>query len=247
MMTIDYDQIADFYDIYADTAYDVELFKEQITGKRKVIELTSGTGRLSIPLIEAGANLTCVDQSAKMLEKLTKKLQQRELHADVVCMNLLDICYDSVFDLAILPFQSFMEIVGQENQLEVLLRTYRSLIRGGTFICTMHNPAVRKRSVDGVLRYVGHFRTESGVLAVSGVETGGNPVVERFQYFEMYDGAGVMQSKSLLRMEFEFIGKDQFRKMAESVGFKVLELWGSYDKGSFVEENSPVLIWKLEK
>jgi len=182
-MNINYDVIADYYDIYANAEYDIPFFLEQSSEKRKILELTSGTGRLSIPLIEAGKNLTCIDQSKEMLAKLEQKLREKNLKAEVVCMDLLHIRYSSVFDLAIVPFQSFMEIIGRENQTEALRRIYASLMPGGTLVCTMHNPVIRKKSVDGVPRFVGHFHRGDETLSVSGVETGGKPVVERYQFF----------------------------------------------------------------
>jgi len=247
MKNIDYDIVADFYDIYVNTDYDIEFFKSLIPGKRRILELTSGTGRLSIPLIEAGANLACVDQSPQMLKKLEMKLRRKNLQAEVLCMDLLNIQYNSAFDMAILPFQSFMEIIGKEDQIVALDRIHQALMQGGSFICTMHNPVVRRRSVDGALRFVGHFETEAGTLAVSGVETGGKPVVERYQYFELYDESGQLQSKRMLKMRFELINKNEFREMAESVGFKIQDLFGNYDRSGYAEETSPVMIWVLGK
>lgn len=43
----------------------------------------SGSGRVSLPLIEAGIPLTCVDFSAGLLEILRRKLAARQLAADM--------------------------------------------------------------------------------------------------------------------------------------------------------------------
>jgi hypothetical protein len=63
---IDYDSVAALYDTYVTADDDVSFFVSEIqqtTGP--VLELTSGTGRLSVPLLEAGADLTCVDRTAR--------------------------------------------------------------------------------------------------------------------------------------------------------------------------------------
>lgn len=62
---IDYDAVAEVYDIYAAATYDVDFFLSRVAPGARVLELTSGTGRLSIPLVKAGAILTCVDISHK--------------------------------------------------------------------------------------------------------------------------------------------------------------------------------------
>jgi len=48
-------------------------------------------------------------------------------------------------------------------------------------------------------------------------------------------------------MKFELIAKDDFAEMANAVGFRIIELYGNYDRSIFVEDSSPVMIWVLEK
>lgn len=248
MEYINYDSVAELYDIYASTDYDYEFFANEIRGRHtRVLELTSGTGRLSIPLIEAGANLTCVDISQGMLNLLSEKLHRSNLSARVVCSDVCEMSFHSEFELAIFPFQSFMELVGKEKQTTALEAIFRALEIGGKFICTMHNPAVRSKVVDGVLRIVGHFQKDSDTLVVSGFEQGGRHVVTRHQFFEYFNASGNLEWKRLLRMQFEFIEERDFQEMAERVGFKVLELYGNYDRSDFDSSKSPVMIWVLEK
>lgn len=61
-----------------------------------------------------------------------------------------------------------MEIVGEENQRAALAAVFACLAPGGRFICTLHNPAVRRAQVDGLLRVVGRFPADNGTLVVSG-------------------------------------------------------------------------------
>ena len=248
MEPIDYDRVARLYDVYASTDYDFRFFTQQIrTPGMRVLELTSGTGRLSIPLIEAGADLTCVDFSGEMLEVLAEKLLQRNVSAPLVCADICDINFESDFKLAILPFQSFMELVGNEKQRRALAAVFRALEPGGQFICTLYNPTIRRQAVDGILRIVGQFPMDDGTLVVSGFEQGGQPVVMRHQFFEYFDAAGTLVWKRLLPMSFEFIERAAFQDMVEAVGFRVLALYGNYDRSPFDKAQSPVMIWVLQK
>jgi hypothetical protein len=176
------------------------------------------------------------------------------------------------FDLAILPFQAFMKIIGEENQRAALAAVFECLAPGGRFICTLHNPAIRRKQVDGVLRLVGQFPIEgviaqatgenrgaailaadkmsalpAGTLVVSGFEQGGNPVVSRQQFFEFFDKEGRLFEKRLLQMKFAFVEKDEFEQMAQSAGFRAAQLYGNYDRDPFDPAQSPVMIWVLEK
>lgn len=248
MPHIDYNSIAEIYDLYVSADYDIPFFVSETQAvKGAVLDLMAGTGRLSLPLVEAGAKLTCVDSSSAMLDVLSRKLQQRGLHAEVVCADVCQLSLPAAFDLAILPFQAFMEIIGEENQRAALAAVFECLVPGGRFICTLHNPAIRRKQVDGLLRLIGQFPNASGTLVVSGFEQGGNPVVSRQQFFEFFDSDGRLLEKRLLQMKFAFVEKDEFEQMAQDAGFRIAQLYGSYDRASFDPAQSPVMIWRFEK
>jgi ubiquinone/menaquinone biosynthesis C-methylase UbiE len=248
MVHTDYDSVAEIYDLYVTADYDVAFFvAEAVAAGGPVVELTAGTGRLSLPLVEEGVDLTCVDRSQGMLEVLSRKLRERGLHAEVHCADVRRLALPARFALAILPFQSFMEIVGEADQCAALAAVHGCLAPGGRFICTLHNPAVRRAHVDERLRVVGRFPTPDGTLLVTGFELGGDPVVTRLQYFELFTADGRLLEKRLLPMEFTFVERDQFESMAEDAGFRVLDLYGDYDRSTFDPEHSPVMIWVLEK
>jgi hypothetical protein len=182
-----------------------------------------------------------------MLDVLSRKLKARGLHADVLCADVCRLNLPARFELAILPFQSFMEIIGEEDQRAALAAVFACLVPGGRFLCTLHNPAVRRAQVDGLLRLVGRFPTPEGTLVVSGFEQGGRPIVKRLQFFELYGPDGVLRWKQVLPMEFAFIERQAFQTMAQETGFSVADLYGSYDRAPFDPERSPVMIWGLEK
>jgi SAM-dependent methyltransferase len=244
---IDYDSIAEIYDLYATADYDLPFFVSEV---RKVggavLELMAGTGRVSIPLLEAGTKLTCVDGSQGMLDVMARKLTRMGLHAEIRCMDVRRLELSESFELAILPFQAFMELVSDDDQRAALYAVFACLLPGGRFICTLHNPTVRGAQVDGVPR-AGAFPTEGGTLVVSGFEQGGHPVVTRHQFFELYGPDGRLVWKRLLAMEFSLIERDAFEAMARSVGFRVAHLYGNYDRTPFEPGTSPFMIWVLEK
>lgn len=248
MQPIDYDSVAEIYDLYVTADYDVPFFLSEIREVQgPILELMAGTGRLSLPLIEAGATLTCVDSSQGMLDVLERKLAARGLRAGVHCLDVCRLDLPARFELALLPFQAFMEIVREEDQRAALEAVFRCLAPGGRFLCTLHNPAVRRAQVDGLLRLVGRFPAGDGTLVVSGFEQGGGPVVSRLQLFELFGPDGRLLWKRLLPMEFAFVEKDAFEQMARDAGFSIVQLYGSYDRAPFDPVRSPVMIWALEK
>ena len=56
-LQIDYDSVAEIYDLYVTVDYDIPFFlSEAANAKGPVLELTAGTGRLSLPLARVGRN-----------------------------------------------------------------------------------------------------------------------------------------------------------------------------------------------
>ncbi len=74
---IDFDKVADIYDFYVNVNFDVPFFLQETENTDKpVLELMCGTGRVFVPLPEAGAGYDYAafdpDKSPFMIFKLTK-------------------------------------------------------------------------------------------------------------------------------------------------------------------------------
>src|SRR5919106_1033509 len=107
---IDYDRVADVYDLYVTSDLDLGFYVEEATKVQgKVLELMCGTGRVSIPLLEAGVDRTCVDASKGMLARLEERLRARKLEARVVRADVrhLDLGEEEQFELVLVSFNSF--------------------------------------------------------------------------------------------------------------------------------------------
>lgn len=246
-----YDYIADLYDIYVPVTFDVDFFlteAKKTTGE--VLELMSGTGRVSIPLIEAGVKLTCVDLSAGLNAILKGKLQKMRLKADVYQMDVCELELQKKFDMIIIPFSSFAHITSPDDQCKALARIRQHLLPGGTFICTLGNPKLRQKAVDGQLHLFRKYPLpdKQGQLLLwitEDISDEDEQVVEAMQFYEEYDAKGVLQSKRLLELHFRLSQKDEFEELAKAAGFKVKALYGDYDYSEF-GDNSPTMIWFLE-
>ncbi len=214
-----------------------------------VLELMAGTGRVSLPLVEAGVALTCVDASAEMLSRLREKLARRQMQAQVVQADVRTLDLGQSFDLAILPFNSFSELAEPADQERALAAIHRHLRPGATFICTLHNPSVRRRSADGQPRLVGRYPLDDGTLllwsAARCVADGG--LVEGVQVYEEYDSEGMLRRQRMLDMRFALIERADFERRAAAAGFRVTELYGDYDRSPFLPETSPYIIWTLRR
>jgi SAM-dependent methyltransferase len=248
-----YDIIADLYDVYVPVTFDIDFFlKETQKTSGEVLELMSGTGRVSIPLLEAGVKLTCIDISAKSNQILINKLEQKGLKADVYQGNICELDIPKKFAMIIIPFHSFAHIISPVDQCKALSRIHQHLLPGGTFICTLGNPTIRKQGVDNQLRLAYQYPLEEqqGKLLLWILEKfdqEDDQVVHALEFFEEYNADGVMASKRFMELHFRLSRRDEFEHLLKSTGFSVKTLYGDYLYEEFDEESSPFMIWVLGK
>lgn len=246
MSAMDYSQVAHWYDTYVKTDIDVPFFLNEAKECHRVLELTSGTGRLSIPLIEAGVSLTCVDNSPEMLAILSQKLAAKGLSANVYEMDMCNLSLKEQFDLIIIPFNSFSEILSIDEQRQALQGIGNCLTETGRFICTLHNPSIRLKSVNRQLILRGKYSLPDGdgTLFLWSVEEyeQGQSLVKGTQFWEVYDQNGVMKRKNFLDVQFYLHQSEKFMELAQSQGFHLISLYGDYSYGEFQRETSPFMI-----
>ncbi len=249
--SISYSTVAHLYDSYVNTDFDLSFFLNEAKKVRgKVLELACGTGRLSIPLLQAGIDLTCVDYSKEMLEVFQKKLDRSRLSCRIFNQDMADLSLPDRFDLIFIPFHSFSEILDESKHARALARIREHVADGGRFVCTLQNPIVRTRSMDGTVKELGRFPAEARrTLAVSTCfkYDDHSQTASGIQFYDVYDPRGVLVEKKQLHVSFHLFHRSQFEKLAHAAGFKVVQLYGDYERSPFDEAKSPFMIWVLER
>ncbi|MFH0990940.1 MAG: class I SAM-dependent methyltransferase [bacterium] len=248
---IRFDVVADLYDIYVQVDFDLAFFLQETQSVRgNVLELGSGTGRLSIPLLRAGVSLTCVDYSPKMLDVLEQKLRQHNLSARVHKMDMAELSLTDRYQLIFIPFHSFAEVLERPRQQSTIERIYNHLTEGGEFICTLHNPIIRQKSLDGALKLLREYPLASGgslIVRYQMQYDAASRIAHGHQFYERYDAKKNLVDARTLDVNFYLFSKQDFEEMVYSTGFKLAALYGNYDHSGFDETTSPFMIWKLKR
>ena len=166
-------------------------------------------------------------------------------------MDIAELALPKKFDMVIIPFHSFAHITSLEDQRKALTSIYQHLLPGGTFICTLGNPALRRNAVDGQLHLLRKYplpETQGMLLlwTIEAISAEDEQIVEANQFYEEYDANGKLISKRLLELHFRLSTKDEFEELIKSAGFQIKTLYGDYSYSEFNEE-SPFMIWVLEK
>jgi SAM-dependent methyltransferase len=248
--SIDFDRVARWYDLHVRADFDQAFWVEQARshpGRR--LELMCGTGRLSLPILEAGLELTCVDYSEGMLALLREKLAVRGLAAEVLEKDVRDLQL-SGFDFAFIGFNSFSELPTRGDQLAALGSIHAALRAGGRLTLSLHNPTLRARQLDGEWRESGPFPLPGGgELRLRGSyllhpETGS---VTGTQHYEERDAAGALVRELDLPMRFRLPGATELESLAAARGFEPVRWWGDYDGSPLDAATSPFILCELRR
>jgi ubiquinone/menaquinone biosynthesis C-methylase UbiE len=250
--------IADYYDaspLVANRKQDLAFYLEtaKVSGG-PVLELGCGTGRIAIPLAEAGVRITGLDISQKMLERAEQKRSTLEpnhrdllrlVHGDMTSFDLHE-----QFPLVIIPFRPFQHLISVEEQIRCLTCVRQHLAKGSRLVmdffqtdaARMHDPKFLEA----------HFVAE--------YEMSGNRkvrVFERIAAFHRAEQCNDVETAfevtqpggHIHRHVFAFTVRYFFRYEVEHLlarcGFRLLELFGDFDR-SPLKDDSPETIFVAE-
>lgn len=145
-----YDTIRDFGALYdAVTAHakrgDIAFYREEaLRETNRVLEIGCGTGRVLVPIAEAGREITGLDGSVEMLARCHARLAEdtKEVRGRVTLEHgdATDFALGTTFPLIIAPFRILQMFTTMEQQLGCVQSVARHLAPGGRFLFDVYNP-----------------------------------------------------------------------------------------------------------
>jgi SAM-dependent methyltransferase len=140
-----YDAIAGIYDPWSrSVTEDIGFYVDQaLAAGGPVVELAVGTGRIAVPIAQAGVPVIGVDSSPEMLAAARAAAESAGV-ADLLDLRLGDLREPPVTEqvpLAICPFRSLLHMETEEEKL-LALRAARSLLEpDGRFVFDVFAPS----------------------------------------------------------------------------------------------------------
>ena len=159
------DGFADVYDDwYADvTDVDATVARMvEVSGpKGRVLELGVGTGRLAIPMADAGLQVVGIDSSPAMLAKLEERTDTGNSSVVTVCGDMVGQLPDGPFDACLVAYNTIFNLLDVDTQRRCFSEVASRLRPGGCFVVEAivpddeapkgQNVSVRSMSVDRVV------------------------------------------------------------------------------------------------
>jgi len=236
----EYVDYAEYYDLDHDTQVDVAFYLDfaRQCGS-PILELACGTGRLVIPLAEAGFEVYGVDLSENMLAVCRHKVEERHL-ADRVYLALANMASFDLprkdFALAYVPVRSFMHLFTQHDQLSCLQRVYAHLRPGGCFIVDVYAPdfALLAQQPNGPFVLRREFDLPNGHHVIRRDRFAKNDIVNQVQHYELqfkeYDAAGALVRERTVPMDTRYTFRYELQLLLERAGFEIVDIFRDYDK-----------------
>jgi SAM-dependent methyltransferase len=253
------DALAELYDaipLYAGRA-DIEFYSaEARAATGLVLELGCGTGRILIPAARAGAEITGLDLSEKMLDRCRAKLAAEPVgvieRVGLVHSSMVNFSLGREFSLIIIPFRPFQHLLEVSDQLECLDAVRRHLVPGGRLIvdffqvnpAAMQDPAWQEEREDmpETLLPDGRKVRRTFRIAAFHRERQVNDV-EMFWYVRHPDGR---TERIVWRTPLRYFFRYEVEHLLARAGLRLTALYGNFDR-SPVQGDSPEMIFVAEK
>lgn len=211
----------------------------ELAGGGRALELAIGTGRVAIPLREAGVEVTGIELSAPMISRLREKIGPESL--PVVEGDMTSASAGEGFSLAYLIFNTISNLLAQEEQVACFRNAARQLAPGGCFVVELWVPQLRSLAP-------GHGGTvevsEPGYLLVDTYDTLAQQVVSHHVRFEAaVDGA---RGARIGRTPHRYVWPAELDLMAQLAGFTLESRWADWKGAAFTADSrSHVSVYRL--
>jgi SAM-dependent methyltransferase len=237
-----YDSIARYYDLeHSDARSDIDFYL-RLLDPGPVLEIGVGTGRIALPLVEAGFEVWGVDASRAMLEHAASRLSGLDgIHLHL--SELPQLRLERKFPTAIVPLNVLWHLPDYGAQLESLRAIRGHLEHEGLLVVDTSNPhTLADRGSNGEMRM--RFSRMQGSRRVTCVSAAWDDGVSQTIRLELiYDavdpGGSIARSHAALALRYVF--RDQLEEMLGHAGFGVRHIYGSYDLDPY-ETDCPGLI-----
>jgi len=204
-----------------------------------ILEIAAGSGRVAVPLAEAGYEVTAVDIDAAMLARARKAIADAgpavATHVELIQADLvgLDLPGGARYRLAILALNSILLLDTRGGQVAALEAMARHLLPGGIAVVDVWLP-----SADELARYDGRIGLEyvrddpeTSLLVTKTAAAQHEPASGRVVLTSFYEEGeqGGAVSRWVREDRLRLLNADDLRAMAEAAGLDVEVVAGGCD------------------
>lgn len=245
-----YDTIAELYDSeFRSFAEDIPFYLSFLRKESRILELGSGTGRLSIPLAKEEHWVTGIEHSKSMLQIAERKTKALPLagqkRLDFIRADFLSLDFPEPFDAVLAPFSALNFVIDAACQEDLFRSLARHLKPEGILIADARfekkpPPPLERKSE----KRFSH--QERGTLIVKHTEEHFDPARHLLTVHQIYEEKDYWTGKAIKKWDHELklylFPHEELVGRLESAGFFVREVLGDYDQSKFDAAVSPRML-----
>jgi SAM-dependent methyltransferase len=228
--------------------------KKAIASRGPVLELGAGTGRVTLPIAEAGVPITALDLDEGMLRKLREKLAALPGDARgrvaVHHGDMRSFALNETFALVIIPFRAFLHNLTVDDQLACLKRAYDHLQPNGELAFNVFHPSLGYMAAhagwhEGTWRWSGTTELPHGRVLIFTDANRYDTVQQRVHSLiraEEFDADGMLVRTHMMRLELAYLYPADIRLLLERSGFELVRISGDFTGRPFERDGDELVI-----
>jgi SAM-dependent methyltransferase len=226
-----YDAIARLYDPWSrSVTEDVGFYVEEAVASRgPVVELGVGTGRIAVPVAEAGVPVIGIDSSAAMLDVCRERAVAAGV-AERLDLRLGDLRNPPVRErvpLVTCPFRAYLHLSGDDERRDALRRARELLVPGGRLVFDVFTPGA-----DDIAETHGRWlEREPGIFERADWDTSSRTLT-----------LSVRDDERASTMTLAWLDPEEWHALLEETGFEVLACYGWFDRRPYAGGEDTVWI-----
>ncbi|NTW01525.1 MAG: class I SAM-dependent methyltransferase [Oscillochloris sp.] len=242
-----YDPFARYYDAdFRDYTEDLPFYREMARRSGgPILELMCGTGRILLPLVEAGHEMTGVDIAPAMLAIARQHLDESELAATLIEGDVRSITLPSqIYGMVFVAINSFMHLESIRDQLAALDTARRALMRRGTLVLDLFNPdPIEIAREDNRLVLDRSYELDgSHVQKFVAIDSDAATQTSHVTYlYDETDTAGHVTRRTM-RFVMRWFYRYEIEHLLARAGFTLRAVYGSYDLDEYASGSPRMII-----
>lgn len=247
-----YAPIAPYYDLtHAELTADLPLIlqlAQNVNGP--ILELGCGTGRIVLPLAQAGYTVMGLDNSAAMLAQARQKVGQEppavQERITLVQGDMSDFVVENGrFPLIIIPYNTLLHL--QPRQVtQTFVCISKHLAENGRLLIDLTNPFIIAQTPNDRMVTLERTFTDpaTGHIVAQFASNWLDDDAQQLHITWLYDASlpdGGPIQRTIAQFDYHYLFPHQLEMLLRQTGLQLQEIWGDYDQSPF-DEDSPRLI-----
>lgn len=198
-----------------------------------ILEMASGTGRLSVPLINKGLNYTGVELSKPFVEYTRKKLKAYNTNHSIIQGDMKNISLDKKYNFIFIAFNSICHLLTNKDLLKFFKCVHNHLMDDGLFLIDtfVPNPIFLYRPK--IKTFVMEFVLPNGEHCMVNEINQYNPSTQINHIKWLFESSTVDE----FLFDMHMIYPDTMDRLLTDSGFIIKKKFGDYEKSPFSSES----------